>query len=94
MTGSSTEPEAGSYVMVRAPMARSMSAVTSAWDGRMDDIIERDCASEPITLDRCRELLAEEASELSDEQVDAIRRHAHAMAHVLVEMFPITESHT
>ena len=44
----------------------------------MDDIIERECASEPITLDRCRELLAEEASELSDEQVDAIRRHTHA----------------
>ena len=60
---------------------------------RMDDIIERECASEPITLDRCRELLAEDASELSDEQVDAIRRHAHAMAHVLVEMFLITESH-
>ena len=61
---------------------------------RMDDIIERECGSKPITLDRCRELLAEDASELSDEQVDAIRRHAHAMAHVLVEMFLITESHT
>ena len=61
---------------------------------RMDDIIERECASEPITLDRCRKLLAEEASDLSDEQVDAIRRHAHAMAHVIVEMFPVTASHT
>ena len=39
------------------------------------------------TFDRCRELLGDEAAELSDEQVDTIRRHAHAMAHVLVEMF-------
>ena len=92
LTGASTEPE-GSYVMVRAPMARSKWQSRVHWMARMDDFIERECASEPITLDRCREPLAEEASELPDEQVDAIRRHAHAMAHVLVEMFLITESH-
>ena len=38
-------------------------------------------------LARCRELLGDEAAELSDEQLDAIRQHAQAMANVLVELF-------
>ena len=40
---------------------------------------------------RCRELLGDEALDLSDEDVDAIRRHADAMAHVLVEIFLANE---
>ena len=36
---------------------------------------------------RCRELLGDEAWELSDVDIDAIRHHAHAMAHLLVEIF-------
>jgi hypothetical protein len=39
------------------------------------------------TIARCRELLGDEADGLSDEEVDLIRRHADAIAHVIVEMF-------
>ena len=54
---------------------------------RMHDIIERDAESEETSLARCRELLGEEAAELSDEELAAIRQHAQAMAIVLVELF-------
>jgi len=42
---------------------------------------------EPISIARCRELLGDEADGLSDQDVDLIRQHADAMAHVLVEIF-------
>jgi hypothetical protein len=45
--------------------------------------VESDC----ISITRCRELLGDEAEGLSDQEVDLIRRHADAMAHVLVELF-------
>jgi hypothetical protein len=35
----------------------------------------------------CRKILAREADGLTDAEVDQIRRHADAMAHVLVEVF-------
>jgi hypothetical protein len=44
-------------------------------------------ASELISIARCRELLGDEADGLSDHEVDLIRQHADAMAHVIVEMF-------
>ena len=53
----------------------------------MDDHFEPDLIPELIAITRCRELLDDEAQELSDEDVDAIRHHAHAMAHLLVEIF-------
>lgn len=46
-----------------------------------------DIASELISIARCRELLGDEADFLSDREVDLIRQHAHAMAHIIVEMF-------
>lgn len=58
----------------------------------MDDIIDVEANSERPSLAECRELLGDEASELSDEQLDAIRQHAQAMAHVLVEIFLTTGS--
>jgi hypothetical protein len=42
---------------------------------------------ESISIARCRELLGDEADGLSDQDVDLIRQHADAMAHVLVEIF-------
>ena len=39
-----------------------------------------------IPLGHCRQLLAEEADGLSDEEVELIRRHADALAHVLLEI--------
>jgi hypothetical protein len=53
----------------------------------MDDITDVETDSERTSLSRCRELLGIEATELSDEQLDAIRQHAQAMANVLVELF-------
>ena len=46
-----------------------------------------DIASELISIARCRELLSEEAEGLSDDEVDLIRQHAAAIAHVIVEIF-------
>jgi len=53
----------------------------------MDDIIDREVESEETSLAQCRELLGDEGAELSDEELDAIRQHAQAMANVLVELF-------
>jgi len=43
--------------------------------------------ADQISIDRCRELLGDEATGLSDEQVDQIRRHAEMMAHVVIDAF-------
>ena len=86
LTGSSTEPERplrdgpGTY----GPHSSADSLHLTV---RMDDIIERVADSEETSLARCRELLGDQAAELSDEQLDAIRQHAQAMAIVLVELF-------
>ena len=47
----------------------------------------RDGIADDDTIARCRELLGDEADGLSDEEVDHIRRHADALAHVIAEMF-------
>jgi hypothetical protein len=39
-----------------------------------------------LPLARCRELLADEAAGVSDEELDRVRRHADALAHVLIEI--------
>jgi hypothetical protein len=41
---------------------------------------------DPIPLDLCRQLLASEAERLSDDEVELIRRHADALARVLIEI--------
>ena len=48
---------------------------------------EEDVTLEPMSIERCRELLGDEANGLSDAAVDQIRRHADAMAHVVMEIF-------
>ena len=53
----------------------------------MDDIIEVEDSAEQISLARCRELLGDEATDMSDAELNAIREHAQAMANVLVELF-------
>ena len=73
--------------MVWAPMARKVSAHQPHVTVRMDDIIDLEADSEPMSLARCRELLGDEAAELSDEQLDAVRQHAQVLANVLVELF-------
>ncbi len=46
-----------------------------------------DVNSEPISIARCREILGDEAADLSDAEVDQIRRRADAMAHVIIDVF-------
>lgn len=41
---------------------------------------------EPISIMRCRELLADEAETLSDAEVHEVARHADAMARLLIAM--------
>jgi hypothetical protein len=53
----------------------------------MDHEHAEDAASDAISIARCRELLGDETEGLSDEEVNLIRRHAAAMAHVIVEIF-------
>ena len=40
-----------------------------------------------ISITRCRELLGDEAHAITDLDVADIRRHALAMAHIVVEMY-------
>jgi hypothetical protein len=40
-----------------------------------------------ISIARCRDLLGDEWSALSDEEIELIRRRAEAMAHILVDIF-------
>jgi hypothetical protein len=46
-----------------------------------------DVPAEQISIDRCRELLGDEAVGLSDDEIDQVRRHAETMAQVLIEVF-------
>ena len=39
------------------------------------------------TIDRCRELLEDDAIGLSDEEVDRVRRHADVVARIVIELF-------
>jgi len=47
----------------------------------------RDDIADDNIIARCREVLGDEADDLSDEEVDRVRRHADAAAHVIVEIF-------
>lgn len=52
----------------------------------MADLSEHEQVPEAIPIGRCRELLGDEAKDLSDDEVEEIRRHAQAMAHLLIEI--------
>jgi len=46
-----------------------------------------DCADqepEPISIERFRELLGDDAETMSDEEVVAVARHAETLAHILI----------
>jgi hypothetical protein len=57
--------------------------------GSMGAVMERDSdrARERISIERCREILGNEADDLSDADVEQICRHAEVLAHVVVKMF-------
>jgi len=52
----------------------------------MDGSIRREAEYDLIPIDVCRQLLGKDAEGLSDEEVDRVRRHADALAHILVEL--------
>jgi len=39
------------------------------------------------TIDRCRDLLEDDAIGLSDEEVDRVRQHAEVVARIVIELF-------
>ena len=44
-------------------------------------------AEHEVSIERCRELLGDEAASLSDEKVEQIRRHAETLARVVIHAF-------
>jgi len=53
----------------------------------MDEIVLADVQTDELSIDRCRELLGEEAINLRDDEIDRIRRCADAVAQAVIEMF-------
>jgi hypothetical protein len=48
---------------------------------------QADDRPEPISIARCRELLADEAESMTDQEIAMIRQHAETMACIVVEMY-------
>ena len=53
----------------------------------MDEIFPAGEAIDEISIERCRELLGDEAIDLCDDEIDRIRRCADTLAHVVIELF-------
>ena len=53
----------------------------------MDEIIPAGETNDAISIERCRELLGDEATDLSDDEVDQIRTCAETVAQAVIEMF-------
>ena len=53
----------------------------------MEYVEQAEPRPEPISIARCRELLGENAESMTDQDVEAIRRHAETMASIVVEMY-------
>ena len=53
----------------------------------MDEILSADVPTDELSIDRCRELLGDEAADLDDDEIDRIRRYADTVARVVIEMF-------
>ena len=53
----------------------------------MEEVFPDTNPNEEMSIDRCRELLGDEAVDLGDDEIDRIRRCAEIVAHVVIEMF-------
>jgi hypothetical protein len=53
----------------------------------MDEIFSAGEPNDEIWIERCRELLGDEAIGLCDDEVDRIRQCADTVAQVVIEMF-------
>jgi len=69
-----------------APIPTSQARIDAdGWGVRMEE--NPTTIAEEISIERCRELLGDEAERLSDEDVARHRRHAETFARVLIELF-------
>jgi hypothetical protein len=53
----------------------------------MDEILSADVPTDELSIDRCRELLGDEAADLDDDEIDRIRRCSDTMARVVIKLF-------
>lgn len=53
----------------------------------MEYVEDADPRLEPISIARCRELLGDEADDMTDDDVERVRRHAETMAAIVVELY-------
>ena len=53
----------------------------------MDEILPAGEPNGDISIERCRELLDEEAIDLTDDEVERVRRCADTVAQILIDMF-------
>ena len=53
----------------------------------MEEVFPDTNPKEEVSIDRCRELLGDEAVDLGDDEVDRIRSCTDTVAQVLIEMF-------
>ena len=53
----------------------------------MEFVTRADDRPEPISIARCRALLGEDADEMTDDDVERVRRHAETMAAIVVELY-------
>jgi hypothetical protein len=73
---------------VRPSALHSVTNVRTAFAGvPMESVDLQEAAPEPISIARCRELLGDEAEAMSDQDVENMRRHAHAMACIMLELY-------
>ena len=71
LTGHSNEPETGNYVMVPRQVPRPCMALTvSGQDAAMDDMVEPQGARDVLPIPRCRQLLGDEAIDLTDAEIE------------------------
>ena len=52
----------------------------------MDEILSADVQTDELSIDRCRELLGDEAIDLTDDEVERVRRCADTVAQILIDM--------
>ena len=53
----------------------------------MENVDPADAQSSWMSIARCRELLGDETTALSDQEIELIRQHADAQGRVLVQIF-------
>jgi hypothetical protein len=53
----------------------------------MEEVFPDTNPKEEVSIDRCRELLGDEAADLGDDEIDRIRRCADTLAHAVIELF-------